>query len=253
MRRIICIFGLLAALALLLAPPSPAGHRVTDAIETKAGRLTVTSVGHASLYFTYNGKVIQVDPWSRFADYGKLPKADLILITHDHHDHLDPAAIKAVSKPGTILITTRACAQKLGQGTVLINGQSASALGLTIRAVPAYNLVHKRKNGQPFHPKGHGNGYVIDFQGTKVYVAGDTENVPEMMGLQDIQAAFLPMNLPHTMTPAMVAGAAKGFLPKVLYPYHLGNSRTASVRIAELRRLLKDTPRVEVRVLPFGM
>ena len=111
------------------------------------------------------------------------------------------------------------------------------------RQVLAYNIVHKRDTGQPFHPKGVGNGYIITFGDKRVYVAGDTENVPEMKGLKSIDIAFLPMNLPYTMTPEMVADAAKAFKPKILYPYHFGETDTSKVV-----SLLKGTPEIEVRI-----
>ena len=123
------------------------------------------------------------------------------------------------------------------------NGESRDVVGITVSAVPAYNLVHVRDSGEPFHPKGQGNGYVIDFAGTKVYVAGDTENTPEMKALKMIDVAFLPMNLPYTMTPEMVADAVKAFRPRILYPYHYGETE-----VSKLLDLLKDVEGVEVRV-----
>jgi L-ascorbate metabolism protein UlaG (beta-lactamase superfamily) len=115
--------------------------------------------------------------------------------------------------------------------------------GLQIEAVPTYNLVHKRNTGEPFHPKGVGNGYVVTFWDKRVYVAGDTENIPEMKQLKNIDIAFLPMNLPYTMTPEMVADAAKSFSPKILYPYHTGETDTS-----KLVNLLKVSPGIEVRI-----
>ena len=123
------------------------------------------------------------------------------------------------------------------------NGQTKETAGLKIEAVPAYNLVHKRPDGQPFHPKGVGNGYVITFGQTRVYIAGDTENTPEMKALKKIDIAFLPMNLPYTMTPEMVADAVKAFKPKILYPYHYGETDTNT-----LVALLKDFKETEVRI-----
>jgi len=123
------------------------------------------------------------------------------------------------------------------------NGDRLNLLGLQIEAVPAYNLVHKRPDGQPFHPRGAGNGYVITFGDKRVYVAGDTENVPEMKNLKNLDIAFLPMNLPYTMTPEMVAEAAKWIKPAILYPYHYGDTNTS-----RLVTLLKETPEIEVRI-----
>ena len=123
------------------------------------------------------------------------------------------------------------------------NGEVQTIDGIKIEAVPAYNLVHKRDNGEPFHPKGVGNGYILTFGDTRVYIAGDTENTPEMKALQDIDVAFLPMNLPYTMTPEMVADAARAFQPGILYPYHFGDTDTA-----KLTALLKDQKGIEVRI-----
>ncbi len=215
----------------------------TDLIKTSAGDLKITFIGHGSLFFTFGGKVIHVDPVGQYGDYSKLPKADLILITHEHRDHLDPKAVEAIRKEKTRIVLTQACAAQVQGGIVMANGDVQTIEGFRIEAVPAYNMVHMRSEGVPFHPKGVGNGYVITFGDKRVYVAGDTENTPEMKALRDIDIAFLPMNLPYTMTPEMVADAAKAFRPKILYPYHFGDTDTS--RIVEL---LKDTKEVEVRI-----
>lgn len=215
----------------------------SDIIKTESGDLKVTFIGHGTLMFDFSGKVIHIDPVGQYADYSKLPKADIIFITHDHSDHLDIKAIENIRKDNTILILTEACAAKIGRGIVLKNGDRKTADGLEIDAVPAYNILHMRSEGVPFHKKGAGNGYVIKFSDKKIYVAGDTENIPEMKLLEKIDIAFLPMNLPYTMTPEMVADAAKVFKPKILYPYHFGETDTS--RIASL---LKDMPDIEVRI-----
>jgi L-ascorbate metabolism protein UlaG (beta-lactamase superfamily) len=214
-----------------------------DTIETKTGPLKITFIGHGTLMFEYAGRVIHVDPVSREADYSKLPKADLILITHEHGDHLDPKVIAMLRRPGTEFVLTKACAEKVSGGVVMKNGDVRKVMGLKIEAVPAYNIVHMRSSGQPFHPKGRGNGYVVTVGKTRVYVAGDTENTPEMKQLEKIDIAFLPMNLPYTMTPAMVADAARAFRPKILYPYHYGRTDPN-----ELVGLLEDEDDIEVRV-----
>jgi len=215
----------------------------TDVIQTSAGDLEITFLGHGTLLLTYNGRHIHIDPFSRVADYSKLPKADVILITHEHHDHLDLKALASVRIEETVVILTEACANQIEGGIVMRDGDVHTVSGVTIEAVPAYNLVHKRENRQPFHPKGVGNGYVMAFGDKRVYVAGDTENIPEMKGLQGIDCAFLPMNLPYTMTPEMVADAAKAFQPKILYPYHYGNTDTS-----ELVELLREQKGIEVRI-----
>lgn len=214
-----------------------------DVFPTSAGELKITFVGHGSLVFDFAGKTIHVDPFGKLADYSKQPKADVILITHEHPDHLDAAALAAIRTTNTTVILTAACAAKVTGGMVMTNGQTVTVSGIGIEAVPAYNLVHKRDNGVPFHPKGTGNGYILTFGDRRVYVAGDTENTPEMKALKNIDVAFLPMNLPYTMTPEMVADAAKAFTPKVLYPYHYGDTDPA-----RLTALLRSTPGIEVRI-----
>ncbi len=214
-----------------------------DIVSTSAGDLAITFVGHGTLMFQFEGKVVHVDPVTREADYSKMPKADLILITHEHGDHLSADAIGAIRTEGTSIIASKSCEGRIEGATVMENGESQTVAGLQIEAVPAYNLVHKRDNGQFYHPKGNGNGYVITFGDKRVYVAGDTDNTPEMKALPNIDIAFLPMNLPYTMTPEMVADAARAFRPKILYPYHYGRTDTA-----ELLELLKDEPDIEVRI-----
>jgi L-ascorbate metabolism protein UlaG (beta-lactamase superfamily) len=184
-----------------------------------------------------------VDPVAQYADYSQLPKADLILITHEHRDHLDSKSVAMLRKAGTQVVLSQAAAGQVDGGVVMANGEVKTVAGLTIEAVPAYNLVHQRESGEPFHPKGQGNGYVINFGDKRVYVAGDTENTPEMKALKNIDIAFLPMNLPFTMTPEMVADAARAFKPKILYPYHFGKTDTA-----RLTALLQDQPGIELRI-----
>jgi L-ascorbate metabolism protein UlaG (beta-lactamase superfamily) len=214
-----------------------------DTIRTSAGNLVISFIGHGTLMLEFGGQVIHVDPVSREADYSKLPKADLVLITHEHGDHLDLKAVDALRAEGTKVVLTRACADRGVNGIVLKNGDVDTVMGLRIEAVPAYNIRHKREGGEPFHPRGQGNGYVMTFGDKRVYIAGDTENTPEMKKLRNIDVAFLPMNLPYTMNPEMVADAARAFRPKILYPYHYGDTNPAV-----LLKLLKNVRGVEVRV-----
>jgi L-ascorbate metabolism protein UlaG (beta-lactamase superfamily) len=199
--------------------------------------LKITFIGHGSLMLTYAGKVIDVDPVSMYADYTTLPKADLILITHEHPDHLDMKAIQAVSTSDTEIVVNPGSAKILVNGIVLKNGDTKTVSGVKIEAVPAYNPA------KPFHPKGNGNGYVLTLGDKRVYIAGDTENVPEIKALKNIDIAFLPMNLPYTMTPEQVADVAKAMKPKVLYPYHYGNTDAG-----KLVDLLKDEKEIDVRI-----
>jgi L-ascorbate metabolism protein UlaG (beta-lactamase superfamily) len=214
-----------------------------DTISTTAGNVEITFVGHGTLMLRWGKTIIHIDPWSNLPGFNTLPQADLILVTHHHGDHLDSAAISRIRTPATILLLTAKCVEHVRGGTVMKNGDVQKVLGLTVEAVPAYNLVHVRPDGTPFHPKGEGNGYVLTIGRTRIYIAGDTENTPEMEALRNIDVAFLPMNLPYTMTPEMVAEAAKAFKPKILYPYHY--SQTDPTKLAPL---LKDTKGIEVRI-----
>jgi L-ascorbate metabolism protein UlaG (beta-lactamase superfamily) len=214
-----------------------------DTVATSIGDLEITFIRHATLMFVINGTVIHVDPWSDLADYTKLPDADLILITHHHTDHLDPVAVQEIRTESTVVVLSQLCTAKIKGGIVMKNGDEKTILDIPIIAVPAYNIVHKRDDGVPFHVKGEGNGYILTFGDTRVYIAGDTENTPEMKALKDIDIAFLPMNLPYTMTPDMVADAVKAFEPRILYPYHFGDTNTS-----ELLELLEDEPGIEVRI-----
>lgn len=214
-----------------------------DTFKTSKGDLSITFIGHGTLMMEFDGKVIHIDPVSWYADYAKMPKADLVLITHEHGDHLDAKAIEAIKKESTEIVLTKICSEKYKGTAIMKNGDSGIYANLKVDALPAYNIKNTRSDGSPFHPKGNGNGYVIYFGDKKVYVAGDTENIPEMADLKNIAIAFLPMNLPYTMNPKMVADAAKMFKPKILYPYHFGETNTS-----ELLDLLKDENDIEVRI-----
>jgi L-ascorbate metabolism protein UlaG (beta-lactamase superfamily) len=234
---------LMMAAVLCAVPTGALGAFETDVIPTSAGDLQITFIGHGSLVLSFGGRVIHVDPYGKLADYAQLPKADLVLITHEHRDHLDPAALAKVIGPKTVVVANAAAAAQVSGSRAMNNGKVQTVDGIKIEAVPAYNLVHKRDNGEPIHPKGIGNGYILTFGDKRVYIAGDTENTPEMKALRDIDVAFLPMNLPYTMTPEMVADAARAFQPKILCPYHFGDTDTA-----RLTALLKDQPNIEVRI-----
>jgi L-ascorbate metabolism protein UlaG (beta-lactamase superfamily) len=215
----------------------------TDVLATSTGDLEITCLGHGSLLLTHGGSRIYVDPFSRVADYSTLPKADLVLITHDHHDHLDPEALALIRTDATDIICTEGCTDRIEGGMPMRNGDVAVIRGLRIEAIPAYNLVHCRENGDPFHPCDTGNGYVITFGDFRVLVAGDTENTPELKAQAEIDVAFLPMNVPYTMTPAMVADVAIAMKPRILYPYHFGSTDPS-----DLVELLRDHPEIEIRI-----
>lgn len=210
---------------------------------TKAGNpLDISLIKHGSLEIRYKGISIQLDP---VAGYGKptdyaaeFPKADVILVTHEHPDHLDAAAIETLSAPGTILILNKTSRDMIGKGDAVSNFEKRILPGeILLEAVPAYNTTPGREK---FHPKGNGNGYVLTIDGFRIYVAGDTEDIPEMASLKDIDLAFLPVNQPYTMTPEQCVSAAKAIAPKVLIPYHFSST--------DLSSLPSQLPSIDVRL-----
>ncbi len=215
----------------------------TDTFETSAGELTITFIGHGSLMMEWDGKIIHIDPSTREADYSQLPDADLILITHHHGDHCDPEAVNAIMKNDTRIVLTALARDVLENGDILPIGDETDFGPVTISAMPAYNLVHKRDNGDFYHPNGCCNSYLIEGGDMRIFIGGDTENTPEMKALKNVDIAFLPMNLPYTMTPEMVADAAMGFRPAILYPYHYGSTDPQ-----DLVALLKNESDIEIRI-----
>ena len=207
-----------------------------DKLNTSAGIAEMHFIGHGSLMFKINGFIIYIDPVRSAGNYDFFPKADIILVTHEHGDHLDVNLIDTLRKPGTLVLCNANSSSKIPTAMVMKDGDRQEFNSVVFEAVPAYNIVNERAPGQPFHPKGAGLGYVVTIGGKRIYVAGDTENIPEMKALKNIEVAFLPMNLPYTMTPEMVADAAKAFKPKILYPYHFGETKTD-----QIISLLKDT------------
>ena len=190
--------------------------------------IAIHNLGHGSLYFEYHNLVIHVDPYSSQADYNTLPDADLIFITHGHADHYDLTALNKIKTDSSMMICTQAVKDLgtySGATHVMKNGDSLVLKGIPVKAVPAYNLVNTS-----YHPIGIGNGYIFTFGEKRVYVAGDTEDIPEMDSLGTVDIAFLPMNLPYTMTVAIAAEAARSVKPDILYIYHFSNSDTASLR-----------------------
>jgi len=241
------VYTLLLASLILLSPLH--GQFESDVLKTSEGELEMFFIGHGTLMFTYQDLVIHIDPVSREADYSTLPDADLILVTHQHGDHLDMTAINKLLKNGTSVVMTETCLAQLEdfEASVMKNGDILSLKGIEIQAIPAYNLKHTRSNGKPYHPKGEGNGYILKFGDSHVLIGGDTENIPEYKELKvAVDVAFLPMNLPYTMTPAMVAEAARDMQAKILYPYHFGQTDTQ-----ELVNLLKEKKDIQVRIRDF--
>jgi len=220
-----------AVCGLLAAAEAAEQNFPVGVFKTSQGDLKISLPGHAVAFFEFGGKTIWVDPTMPYVLVpDNPPKADLVLITHEHGDHLNREGIDAVRKPNAGIVYTAKCADAIPGGMVMKNGEKTTILGIPVEAVPAYNL------SLPYHPKGAGNGYILTFGDLRVYVAGDTENVPEVKALRNIDVAILPLMTPYTMSEAMLADAAKAIKPKVLYVYH---SRTEDY--SKLKALLKDT------------
>jgi len=232
--RTFLLAPLVFALATLTVPPP-------DRIPATGGDITIQPQNHATLQLTWSGHVINVDPVAQ-ADFTGLAQPDIILITDIHGDHLDPNTIAKVKKATTKIVAPAAAAAKLENPIVIANGETKTVDGISITAVPMYNLTRGPAAGQLFHDKGRGNGYVITLGGKRIYIAGDTEGVPEMRALKAIDVAFIPMNLPYTMTAEEAADAVKAFAPKIVYPYHY-RGQDVNVFAAGL----KGTP-TEVRI-----
>jgi len=194
-----------------------------DTFPTSLGDLKITPVRHASVMLEIKGQVWHVDPWSQ-ADYSSLPKADVILITDIHGDHMDAKAIEQIKKASTVIVAPAAVAKTVTEAKVLNNGESTTIGGIQIDAVPMYNLKRGPEAGKLFHDKSRGNGYVLNIGGKRVYFSGDTEVTDEMRALKNIDVAFVCMNLPYTMPPEEAAEGVKAFRPKIVYPYHYRGS-----------------------------
>lgn len=231
------------------APEEPAPSTATPAGEGAAaeagGEVTITPLVHGSVLLRQGSRSVYVDPWSK-ASFEGLPKADIILITDIHPDHLDPAAIDAIRGDATLIIGPQAVADKLPGVEVLANGERAEVTqvpGMVVEAVPMYNLQRGPEEGKLFHDKGRGNGYIVTLGGQRIYLSGDTECTDEMRALEAIDVAFVCMNLPYTMPPAEAIECIRAFRPKVVYPYHYRGSDPG-----EVARAFADEPAIEVRL-----
>jgi L-ascorbate metabolism protein UlaG (beta-lactamase superfamily) len=203
---------------------SDAASRATDRFDTTRGPLEVTPLNHASVLFEWAGEAIYVDPAMVALADETLPKADVVLLTDIHPDHLDAAALERLRKDGTRVVGPPAVADKAHVDAVMKNGEARDVGGIAVTAVPMYNLTRGPAPGKLYHDKGRGNGYVLDFAGTRVYLSGDTECTPEMRALERIDVAFVCMNLPYTMPPSEARECIDAFRPKVLFPYHYRGS-----------------------------
>ena len=202
-----------------------------DEFTTKSGKtVKFHALMHSCIRIEFDGKEIQIDPvlklGNRTVDYAAMPKADYLFVTHEHGDHYDANAIKLLSADKTQLVMNKRCAEMYGAGRVMVNGDKLQLADMSVEAVPAYNNTEGRTQ---FHPKGRDNGYILTIDGLRIYVAGDTEDIPEMSQIKDIDIAFLPCNQPYTMTPEQLVCAAKVIKPKVLFPYHYGQTDLSTI------------------------
>lgn len=236
-------FGLIISLCLFSVDAMTQKIFSKDTLQATTGDVVITFIGHGSLLLEWKEKKIYIDPSSIKANLYKFPKADMLFITHHHGDHCDPSALKALTKDKTKTFMTSIAHEKWSQGMVLFPEQQLSIDGVGITVLPAYNLVNMNEEGNPYHIKGECNSYVLTLGKLRIFIAGDTENTPEMKELKNIDAAFLPMKLPYTMDPKMVVDAVKAFQPKILYPYHYSKNF-----LPELTELMKQVPEVELRI-----
>jgi L-ascorbate metabolism protein UlaG (beta-lactamase superfamily) len=211
---------------------------------TNGGDIVIRPINHASFVMSWNGKVIYNDPVGGSAPYAGLPKADLILVSHNHGDHFNSATIDAVRGTNCVIVAPRNVTNSMSAGAravtaVLTNSASTNVHGIQVEAVPAYNGNH---------PVGAGNGYVLTMGGRRLYIAGDTGNTPEMRALTNIDVAFLCMNVPFTMTPADATNAVRAFRPAVVYPYHYRDQSGATTNAAFFKSILGLDTGIEVRL-----
>ncbi len=220
MKFVLVLAMLLFAMSLNAQPRT---STQTQTFTTSASPVKITPLFHASTLIEAGGKVLYIDP-AKPAKLDGLPKADLILITDIHPDHMDPASLSVVTQPTTEMLAAPAVVATVKTAKPIANGETKTWEGWTIEAVPAYNLKRGPAPGKLFHDKGRGNGYVLTYGGKRFYFSGDTEGVPEMRALKNIDVAFVCMNLPYTMPPDEAAEAVKAFHPKVIIPYHYRGS-----------------------------
>lgn len=210
------VFGL-AAMPVVLSAARALAAVPADTLLTSAGDVTIQPLNHATLILSQGSHVLYFDPAK--VDFTGQPAPTAILITHG--DHFDPDNLGKIAGKAPIVVTEEIMGKLpdalKAQATVMKNGDSGTIDGIPVLAVPAYNTSADRLQ---YHPKGVGNGYVLTFGDKQIYVAGDTENTPEMEALTGIDVAFLPMNQPYTMTPEQAAEAVKAFKPGIVYPYH---------------------------------
>jgi L-ascorbate metabolism protein UlaG (beta-lactamase superfamily) len=241
------LIGLLAIVVTL-------GIRVAaDTIPATGGSIEVTPMGHAHVQVEFGGKVIHIDP-SNVSNLAAAKPADIVIITDVHGDHMEPASIDRVKKAGTVYVAPAALADKFpGSTTLVANGETKTVDGVSVTGVAAYNLQRGPAAGQLFHTKGRGNGYVLTLGGKRLYFSGDTECVPEIKALTNIDVAFITMNLPFTQTPQEAADCVKAFKPKIVYAYHYRQQglQPANKNQQDFAAAMKGTTGIEVRTPDF--
>ena len=254
MRYILCISTVMLSCTAMSAVCEAQEKKLSgDQIATDKGVLVIHPIHHATFVMQWNGKTVYIDPVGGVKPFADLPKPDLVLVTHIHADHFDAATIEALVPAGgqPFIIAPPTVAEKIPESLrartkvrILTNGERTDAEGIAIKAVPAYNKTPAKEK---FHPKGRDNGYVLTMGGKRVYIAGDTEDTAEMRALKGIDVAFLPMNLPYTMSVAKAADAIREFKPKIIYPYHYRSHDGTKADMEELKRLVGTDSGVEIR------
>ena len=241
---LLAVLGLNTACSQTVKPVTAEPYEV-DVFNTKSGKtVTFYALTHASIRIQYDGMEIEVDPVTKLGnkviDYASMPKADYIFVTHEHGDHFDKEAIKVLTGESTQLVMNKRCEEMYDDDCAVLNNDQSATFGvIKVEAVPAYNTTEGRTQ---FHPKGRDNGYILTIDGLRIYIAGDTEDIPEMSAIKDIDIAFLPCNQPYTMTPDQLVRAAKIIKPKVLFPYHYGQTDVSGIP-----EMLKDEG-IDVRI-----
>lgn len=221
-----------------------------DVFQAEKGDITIYPVNHASLVITWNGIAVYVDPHGDASLFANLPKPDLVLVTDIHQDHLDVSTLQALDMEKAFFVVPEAVEDKLpdafkGEVATIYNGGRTVRSGIEIEAVPMYNLPEEEG---AFHPRGRGNGYVLTLGGERIYISGDTEDIKEMRELEDIDIAFVCMNLPYTMTVDQAASAVLDFEPDVVYPYHF-RGKDGMSDVGRFKNLVQDkSDDIEVRL-----
>jgi L-ascorbate metabolism protein UlaG (beta-lactamase superfamily) len=219
-------------------------------LRSEKGTISLQPVYHGSLVISWNNKTIYIDPYGGPAHFAGLKAPDLVLITDIHADHMDTATLAAIKTSGAVFIVPQAVADQLPAHfrkhlLVIQNGDMITEKGISISAIPMYNTGDSRV---VHHPKGRGNGYVLNLGGKLIYISGDTGDIDEMHELKDIDVAFVCMNTPYTMDPQQAAHAVLAFKPKIVYPYHYRGQDGFSDLDVFRKIMSAGDPDIEVRI-----